>query len=69
MTTIGEAEASLAAHLDQEAARIRDLDRLLQLLTPLRGTRGPVWLVLRRRLPPEQRAEVAELRVRLRVGR
>jgi hypothetical protein len=56
--------ARRAAVQDQEAARVRDLERLLALLHPLAGCRGPAWWALRR-LPPEQRAEVRELRNRL----
>jgi hypothetical protein len=62
---VDQAQARLAAELDQDEARVRDLERLLELLRPLADARGPAWWVLRR-LPPEQRAEVAELRARLR---
>jgi hypothetical protein len=65
MTSIRDAQARLTAQTDQGEARIRDLERLLELLRPLAGTRGPVWWALRR-LPAAQRAEVAELRRRLR---
>lgn len=66
MTSIRDAQARLAAVMDQDEARVRDLERLLELLRPLAGFRGPAWWVLRR-LPADQRAEVAELRRRLRA--
>jgi hypothetical protein len=64
--TVQQAQARLAAALDQDEARIRDLERLLELLRPHADAKGPVWWALRR-LPPDQRAEVAELRRRLRT--
>jgi hypothetical protein len=63
------AQALLIVEDDQASARAADLERLLTLLRPLAGSRGPAWLVLWRRLPPEQRAEVRDLRARLRVRR
>jgi hypothetical protein len=57
---VDQVQARLAAETDQEEARIRDLQRLLELLRPLAGARGPAWWVLRR-LPPDQRAEVRSL--------
>jgi hypothetical protein len=60
MTTVQQAAAWLAHETDQADARIRDLDRLLVLLAPLAGARGPLWWTLRR-LPPDQRAEARAL--------
>jgi hypothetical protein len=64
--SVQQVAATLQAELDQDQARARDLGRLLELLRPLAGARGPAWWALRR-LPPEQRAEVRELRQRLRM--
>jgi hypothetical protein len=64
MTSIRDAEARLAAHTDQDEARIGDLKRLLELLRPLAAARGPAWWALRR-LPADQRAEVRALRRRV----
>jgi hypothetical protein len=61
---VDQVQARLAAELDQDEARTRDLTRLLVLLRPLAGARGPAWWALRR-LPPDQRAEVQDLRRRL----
>lgn len=58
--TVHDAAARLAAEVDQVDARARDLGRLLELLKPLAGSRGPAWWALRR-LPPEQRVEVRTL--------
>jgi hypothetical protein len=58
--SVQQVAATLQADLDQGEARARDLTRLLELLRPLAGRRGPSWWVLRR-LPPEQRAEVRTL--------
>jgi hypothetical protein len=66
--TVQQAQARLAAALDQNEARIRDLERLLELLRPLAGARGPAWWVLRR-LSPDQRAEVRALLKQVRAGR
>ena len=66
MTSIRDAQARLTAQADQGEARIRDLERLLELLRPLAGARGPAWWVLQR-LPAAQRAEVRALLRR--VGR
>jgi hypothetical protein len=56
MTSIREAQARLTATQDQAEARTGDLARLLELLRPLAGTRGPAWWAIRR-LPPGDRAE------------
>ena len=58
--SVQQAQARLAAAFDQDEARIRDLERLLELLRPLAEARGPAWWVLRR-LPSDQRAEVRTL--------
>jgi hypothetical protein len=63
--SVQEVAARLQAAVDQGEARQRDLARLLELLRPLAGSLGPAWLVLWSRLPPDQRAEVRELRRRL----
>jgi len=62
--SVDQVKARLAANLDQDEARVRDLERLLELLRPHVDARGPAWWVLRR-LPPDQRAEVRALRRRL----
>jgi hypothetical protein len=59
--SVREVAARLQAEVDQDEARLRDLTRLLELLRPLADSRGPAWLVLWRRLPAEQRAEVRTL--------
>jgi hypothetical protein len=67
--SVQEVATRLNAVVDQDQARLRDLTRLLELLRPLARYRGPAWWVLWRRLPAEQRAEVADLRGRLRLER
>jgi hypothetical protein len=58
--SVQEVTARLQAVVDQDQAKVRDLERLLELLRPLADSRGPAWWALRR-LPPEQRAEVRAL--------
>jgi len=65
--SVEQDQARLAAARDQDEARIRELERLLELLRPLANAKGPAWWVLRR-LPADRRAEVAELRRRLGTG-
>jgi hypothetical protein len=66
--SVQQVAARLQAEVEQDQARTRDLARLLELLRPLAGARGPTWWALRR-LPPEQRAEVRELLDRTRRER
>jgi hypothetical protein len=61
---VDQVQARLAAAHDQSEARVRDLERLLKLLRPLATAKGPAWWALRR-LPPDQRSEVRDLRRRL----
>jgi hypothetical protein len=67
--SVQEVAARLRATADQNESRVRDLERLLELLRPLADSPGPAWLVLWRRLPADQRAEVRDLRRRLRERR
>jgi hypothetical protein len=66
--SVQQAQARLAAALDQDEARIRDLERLLALLRPYASAKGPAWWALRR-LPPDQRAEVRALLHQLKADR